>query len=649
MKKIFFKHAIIGSVAISATIAATSQVTVRTNLRIDEGRYMLQLASGKIMEAESTSFRNDGARVQTGTKYYTLNQLWDIKQAGNGKYYIINVGSGKAVQAGTDGTPATGATVQLKTVNPASENQKWLMQGAGTGKYTFRCAAAVGDKVLSVAGSIIDRNGIAMQVQDNSNAAQQTFSLVKSYDSAVVLQDKVDLRRNQSSLKHQAPVRERGCCTFFGNLAVLEAAYKKRGYGELDLSEEFFTIMAKALYLHPVWSDIKNSNYRENQLGGLQGGGSVDWLTIGLKVPLESNVPFKPAFEGPDYWDTRDQRLADDFNNSLFTNAVLKSPLYYGASSAKQVPAALQRSAAEYERLLNLGYEIDVDLNIAHNYVVVGYDKSALGGPVFFVKDSYETPGTRCLRDCNTIAYTSLLGMISDAHYITEVSEPSAFPELAFLGTWKLDFDGHKGRLDVYHIPGIHNPELFATNGGRSVTDRRIGVFYDEAGHAFRVNGTITGNRINFWFDLSSPNLRWDELKGRSFSYVLNPAQDIMSGFHRDPDGKTYGGYAVKGAYLDHGVSGALFSNFANNNWNLKWGTKSGFVRFVPGANSTTAGGIFNFGSGSIPVTVSQRTPDAAVVIRMGAQSGSIKFLNHDEGMWCGSDLSNNPVLLYRQ
>lgn len=622
--------------------------------QIAEGRYYIQLANGRALEAESGNFKINGARTQIWLLYHGLNQLWEVRRVAGetNKYYILNVGSNRALDAAAPNVNTNGCRVQLWQHYPANRNQQWIIQAGTGGKYTVRCAASTSNKVLDVTGGVIDRGGAAIQLWDNLNGPNQLWRFTRSYDSAVVRDNFVDLRLNQSALKHQAPVMERGSCTFFGNIAALEAAYKKRGYGELDLSEEFFATMAKVLYIHPYWNDISTSNYRENQLGGLQGGGNMTWFTEGLRLPLETDMPFKERFDVPAYWDTRDQRLASDFNTTLLTNNVLKARTYYGALTAAKLSETQKRNSAEYERLLDLGYEVDVDLSIAHNYLVVGYDKTNPSAPVFLVKDSYERRGTRCITDCNQVPYATLMGMVDAAGYITGIREPVAFPELAFLGRWKLDFDGHKGTMDIYHIPGINGSPLLTSNGGTAVADKRIGVFYDESGNAFRVNGRMQGKRIEFHFDISTPNQRWDDLKGRKFIYYLNSEVDIMTGFHWDALDKSFGGYATKASsYITHAAAPGNIRSLVGTNWAMKWGERSGSVSCTAGGDATRADGIFTEGASILPFSIwnDVRIP-GLLNIQLGTNRMQGRFLNHEEGIICGYDNAQGKiVMLYKR
>jgi Ricin-type beta-trefoil lectin domain-like len=623
--------------------------------QLSEGRYFIELSNGNVLEAEGGSFKNNGAKTQIWQRYHALNQLWDVKRVPGeaNKYYILNVGGNKALDALDRDVNTNGCKVQLWQHYPGNLNQKWIIQ-PGTGKqYTVRCAASTSNKVLDVTGGVIDRGGAAIQLWDNLNRPNQLWKFTRSYDSAIVQNNFVDLRLNQSALKRQVTTAgiDRGYCTYFGNIAALEAAYKKRGYGELDLSEEFFSLVAKVMYLHPYWNEITGSNYRENQLGQSQGGGSMGWFKTGLKIPLESVMPFDHTFANPPYWDTRDQRLANDFNTGLLTSRVVKASTYYGALSATMLTDAQKNNSAEYERVLNMGYEINVKHG-SHNYLVVGYDKRDPSNPVFLVKDSYDPTGTRCVDLCDLVTYADLIPIVEEAGYITQVREPGTFPELAFLGRWKLNFDGWKGTLDIYHIPGITHPVLLTANSGSALklTDKRIGVFYDEAGNAFRVNGSIIGNKISFCLDISVPNLRWDEFRGRKFLYNLNPALDIMSGFHVDIDGKSYGGYATKGSYISHGSITNYIQNLINTNWKMNWDGQTGIVTCRVGEDASRVNGTFDYGTGTQPFSIWYDAADHSLLnIRVGDRTVRGKFLNHEKGIICGYDnLQGKILLLYK-
>src|SRR5205807_1842479 len=122
------------------------------------------------------------------------------------------------------------------------------------------------------------------------------------------------------------------------------------------------------------------------------------------------------------------------------------------------------------------------------------------------------------------------------------------WPQLAYIGRWNLNFHGHKGLLDIYHVPGISQWRLNKT--GVRIADRRIGSFYDESGKAYRVNGRISPHQIEFHIDWNNPNARWDQLGGSKFVYS-HPADGTMTGFHIEANGGQYAGTAT----LEHAAS----------------------------------------------------------------------------------------------
>jgi hypothetical protein len=75
----------------------------------------------------------------------------------------------------------------------------------------------------------------------------------------------------------------------------------------------------------------------------------------------------------------------------------------------------------------------------------------------------------------------------------------------------------------------------------------RIGTFYDknDPKKAFRVNGEIKRNRIDFYVERSKPNPGLDQRGGRHFTYYLAEGdRRLMAGSHRDLDGAEWGGFA---------------------------------------------------------------------------------------------------------
>ncbi len=416
-----------------------------------------------------------------------------------------------------------------------------------------------------------------------------------------------------STLRNQGG---RYTCITFASIAALEAAYKRQGFGDFDLSEEFINYMGKANWLHPNWNQPEDSNgngtiedtngngipdegsifdkgaaYRENQIGFTGGGGSAAWLktlATGMYATEESAMPYMPAYvPGVDHTDlpTSDpfwqvSENTNDFNLNPVNFTRFDSPdarkvdRYFSVKSMRTIcgwdgapgcDSAL--TTTEVETILQQGTEIAIDFFVAgdldgaiwqydadiptgpgHAMLLVGYDKTDPRNPYFIAKNSWGPTSGGVGGDCGEDGYTCIsyayLRYVYAAAYIIEVNPPRDWDKVSFYGRWDLSFDGHHGTLDISHMPGTQDG-IFEDWRFDRFPDHRVGTFYDETGTAFRVNGTIAGNRIDFYIDGSTPNLRWDQLSGRHFTYYLFADDgDTMTGFYTDPDLSIYAGYA---------------------------------------------------------------------------------------------------------
>jgi hypothetical protein len=393
---------------------------------------------------------------------------------------------------------------------------------------------------------------------------------------------RVDLRSKQTPLKNQGG---RTTCISFAAIAAIEAAYKRAGYGDLDLSEEFLNYFHKSFYLHPKWNDIvrKGNDPPENQLGFTGGGGGVGRLKHsrdGLLIPLEQKMPYRTSSYPngtdsrgnifPSYRDYRRQKQVNGFNlhPANVNPNVYNAGQYYGVRSMVEINP---KDTAKIEAVLKKGFEVVWDFsgadrrgsrnntpiwlpkqpgesNIAHSMLIVGFDKRDRDAKkhYFIAKNTWGPTTVRGADGFTLVSYGYVKESGTAAAYVTKIRPRSSWREMGFVGRWKLDFDGHKGTLDIYHLPGL-NKHVFQDSGIRGITDRRIGVFYDRLGKAFHVNGSIRGNKIIFYFDGRKPVLRWDKLSGRRFEYYLNDRCNFMAGFHTDPGSREkYAGYAVR-------------------------------------------------------------------------------------------------------
>lgn len=406
-------------------------------------------------------------------------------------------------------------------------------------------------------------------------------------------QTRVDLRSRQTPLKDQGG---RTTCITFSAIAAMEAAYKRAGYGNLDLSEEFTNYMGKMNWLHENFSQIGTVYQRENQVGMYGGGNGSGYLQNfkdWLRVPTENYMAYRPNGYNLPYpyghriWSEQFYVNTTNLDPKHLPRVALNAPRYYSIGSYIKINA---RSIPQIEGALRAGREVVWDFNVkgstgstwnysstaktlgAHSMLIVGYDRSSSNpkNHVFICKNSWGRGSSTRGDGYTYIHYDYLRYNGLTAAYVTSVRTPSPWPELAAIGRYNLSFDGHQGFLDIYHIPGSAQYWLNAKNAG--VTDRRLGTFRDSKGNMFRVNGKITGNRVEFWFAGSRPNLGYGDTRTspvlcRRFIYhIVDGVRGELAGYHYDNAGSipspAYGGYARRPSTMT-GTQGILAPQFS--------------------------------------------------------------------------------------
>jgi hypothetical protein len=361
---------------------------------------------------------------------------------------------------------------------------------------------------------------------------------------------KVDLRDQQTPIVNQG---QRGTCVAFAVVAAMEAAYKRAGYGDLNLSEEFAHDVAAMMYLIPP--DGTGPNQQTEDGVSVNGGGHagilMHMLTHGLAVPEARFMPYRLkdyAVSGNPDW--KNQYVAGSFNLDPLHLPVgaLHADRYFSIQAFTILRDPTDTKAIE--RVLQQGHEVVWNFTVAgdrsgpvwkytgppgpndggHATLIVGYDRTDPARPYFILKNSWGKTNIAGANGFTYVAY-DYLNYGTLAAYIQAVAKPGPRPGFAFLGRWSASFPGHKGLLDLYRVPGVLQwqfQELQRKNAkGQIIQDRRVGTFYEDgdASRAYRVNGTLQGSKLLLTIDWSRPNLPYDQLGGYQVALTA-PKQD---------------------------------------------------------------------------------------------------------------------------
>jgi hypothetical protein len=347
---------------------------------------------------------------------------------------------------------------------------------------------------------------------------------------------KVSLWKQQSPLKDQG---RRGTCIAHSSVAALEAAYLRAGHEDIDLSEEFTIYATKNFWLEPVGPARPFAT--ENKPAFLSGGfgsGYVHLLANGLAVPTEADMPYQPQYpEEPKKptdlaanWFFQYEVGRFNLNPKRFDTAALSKATFYSVKTYQDISA---KDTDQIEAALAAGREVVWDFDVpesvtapgatlwdvdpkkmktvgGHSVLIVGYDRTDPENPVFLIKNSWKG------KDKVRASYEFVRRFGVDATTITAVAEPRSWEELACLGRWYVEFDGKKGVLDLYHVPGTAKTNFtkFQLRGsnGEVMVDRRLGTFFLDGDplKAFRVNGSLHKYGVSLVIDWDTPNLKYD-------------------------------------------------------------------------------------------------------------------------------------------
>jgi len=424
----------------------------------------------------------------------------------------------------------------------------------------------------------------------------------------------VSLAADQTSIKNQ---QDRNTCTRFAIIAGIEAAYKRAGYGDLDLSEQYFNHLGKTTWLHPFEGESRPRGVWESQLG-LTAGGGVYGVALLMRygLPPESDAIYRHSNQFPyafgDYGNIRQtgdnpyimsgltrqdvtQREMDDFNledtattwqipgNYTFTplsNTAL-TDAQYGVTGYQICPAGRVHDISWWENVLAMGYEIEFQCNVyddvvdgvwvardmqegdrggSHAMCMVGYDRRDPAHPYFIVKNQWGESNFIKL-DYGWVTHT-YDGTMTNAVFITGIADPSSQPykAQAALGRWTVETDLYSdpATLDIFR-----QSAYFDSSELNGYQDRRVGELYDVSGNPYKVNGFAFPNFLQWYLDFSNPNADYDATGGNEFFGYFNIADPtLMAGYYQTTGGETYGFYGHKGGTIN---SRSLFTSLGSD------------------------------------------------------------------------------------
>jgi Papain family cysteine protease len=427
-----------------------------------------------------------------------------------------------------------------------------------------------------------------------------------------VLPPSVDLAASQTAIRDQG---WRNTCMIFANTAALEAAYKRQYGLDLDLSEEYFnhTYQMRRLAGGVVLPD------NEVPAGGIDGGMGYDSMNLqvvyGMGGPLESTVPYhaSPVSSPLLNWAVpHPQKDIDDFNLSLqnLPQAALEEASYRAtglelASGSDLSNITWFKNQLANQREVVFGFDYGGSRNASgvwipgttrsyflHFVTLVGYDDAK---NAFKIKNSWG--GT----SYDWMSYDWVTqSFVYQAYVIAGIASPyDPFTvwenKQLFLGQWSTNLDGWQGTLNIYMLPD-------AGSSGY----RRIGTFFDGNGKGYRVNGSIQGNRLDFYIDPSDPNMPYNaQARGdRYTTYLFSWDHTSLAGSVKDQSGNTWAFHALKGSRLSgtaNANSGGMSAKSYLGTWHLNHDGWHGWLKIDKASSYyRTLEGTYTDGNGQV-------------------------------------------------
>ncbi len=369
---------------------------------------------------------------------------------------------------------------------------------------------------------------------------------VKRSDLPAVF-DNIDF---QTTYRNQG---ERGTCCVFGPIAAMEAVYKRTGYGDLDLSEQYGNWLKNVTKLpasaeHDLYAREHAESW-ETVPGSFSAGLGCVGVTQLLKqyrtcdevqMPYVESGSYENVAVWPSYarfglqtfmWNvnTTPQHPINLWNfEPEQMNLAVREGLRYGVKRSTVLAGDEFRDTGFLEALVVSGRDVIFSMNLVgqtsafnprdpvwrrlpgappgggHCMLIVGYDRER---EFFIVKDSYGShardPASFDARWNDLMApryhghvfidYAYLTSAISEACFISEVEIPAAqFPQ-RLLGLWDVSIRRLSTGAQVSQgvLAWRRMPLRTSVGSDEPTQTRRIGDFHDDAHGDFRVNGEM--------------------------------------------------------------------------------------------------------------------------------------------------------------
>ena len=381
----------------------------------------------------------------------------------------------------------------------------------------------------------------------------------------------VDWSGKQSSIKNQMGRRT---CFAFAIVAAIEARYIRDYNLTLDLSEQYFSHLAKSTKLDTSQPGF-TSKYKFENGSSYWGGGNAKTVAVAKEycICTEKDINYKSTIGlNKGYLSQKEMNKLKQYINSKTNNAcgdlswnksgedcdVTQSQVDAFEYSPYYIPYSAIRAANKYgvesfeivkspkestniEQVVAQGYDVIIgiedkwkkDRNGIYQYsedakggehiiLIVGYDRP---NRVFIVKNSWGEKST--IR----VSYEVFEKTSDCATYITKVRNPATETAKGrFIGVYNMDYDGIKGTLVIRRATDPEN------------SPARLGHFIDSSGNYKAVNGYNIDDNHGITFTIAdSQYTKSGKMSGQVFNVDVFSQDDTHAAGFTTLDKNQYG------------------------------------------------------------------------------------------------------------